>query len=63
MKKQKKWRELRKLHVMLTAKEMAALEQFRVERGLRSLRAAVSELLRLGMDVATQPPDDSGPKS
>jgi len=50
------------LHVMLTAKEMAALEQFRVERGFASLRAAVSVLLRLGMDAATKRPDHSGPK-
>jgi hypothetical protein len=41
-----------RLHVMVTAQEMAAVEQFRVKRGFPSRKAAVRELLRLGRNVA-----------
>jgi hypothetical protein len=52
-------RELVMLHVMVTAEQMAALEQFRNKRGFPSRRAAVRELLRVGMNVAQKQADRS----
>jgi hypothetical protein len=52
-------RELRPLHVMVSAQEMAVLEQFRNKRGFPSRKAAVRELIRVGMNAAQERPAES----